>query len=258
MGDPFSLFAPFFLTGVSPSREGACAFRRSCYQNRQNDIVVHSMKRLPVVVSLAMSLPFIGASQGTLIGPSTLNGSFESGFASPWSGIVVARDPAFASQGDWFAVLQSATAPTARDICFQFLSANPSSGLTFITTFDARNGSAGFESVNAFFFARNTDGTFVNATAIPITSPPLGSSGWGNYQTDFQLPGTWDGVGSISLQIQFTKHGAVSGTTYFGYLDNITLQQIPEPSIPALVGLAALLATCRLFLRQRWPNNHLA
>src|SRR5207247_8691268 len=135
---------PFFVTGVSPSREGDCAFRRSCYQNRQKDIVVHSMKRLPVVVSLAMSLPFIGASQGTLIGPSTLNGSFESGIASPWSGIEVAHDPAFASQGDWFAVLQSATTPTARDICFQFLSANPSSGLTFITTFVASSGSAAF------------------------------------------------------------------------------------------------------------------
>lgn len=211
--------------------------------------------RTTSTILLAMITATAALGQGTLIGPSTLNGSFESGVASPWNGIEVTNGAAFASDGSWYAVLHDANTPTARDVCFQFLSANPSSGLTFIATFDARDGIAGFDSVAASFFARNTDGTFVNAAATPVASPPLGTSAWGSYQTLFQLPGTWDGVGNISLQIQFTKNGAVSGTTYVGYLDNITLQQVPEPSVTALFGLATLLTTCRLCIRKRWPNQ---
>ena len=191
-------------------------------------------------------------AQGTLIGPVTRNGSFESGSASPWNS-TVAQDASFASHGEWFAVLQSATVPSARDICFQFLSANPADGLTFFATFDARNSVTGFDSVAAYLFARNTNGTFVNAVATPLISPVLSTDAWGSYQTRFQLPNNWDGIGSISLGIQFTKNNTVSGTTYFSYLDNITLQQVPEPWPAALFGLAASLWAFRLVLAKGGP-----
>src|SRR5258708_6719435 len=106
-------------------------------------------------------------AQETLIGPATLNGSFESGIASPWNGMV-AHDASFASHGEWFAVLQSATTPNARDLSFQFLSANPSGSRSFFATFDARNGTTGFDSVSALLYAHNTDDTFVNAQATPL------------------------------------------------------------------------------------------
>lgn len=203
-------------------------------------------------ILLAIIATTAALGQGTLlIGPSTLNGSFEAGVASPWLDIEVAQDPTFASHGAWFGILQSATSPTARDVCFQFLSANRNSGLTFIATFDARNGTVGFDSVYAYLFARNADGTFVYPTATPVASPLLSSSAWGSYVTEFHLPGTWDGVGNISLGMQFTKTGAGGGATYSGYLDNITLRQVPEPSVPALFALATLLTTGLLCFRKR-------
>src|SRR5438067_381465 len=110
------------------------------------------MKRLLLGMSLWGSLCLVGDSQITLIGPSMLNGSFESGVAAPWEGVEVNQDSTFASDGSRFAILQSATSPTARDLCFQFLTASPGNGFTFIATFDARNGTPGFDSVSVSFF----------------------------------------------------------------------------------------------------------
>jgi hypothetical protein len=230
------------LNDDGPSLEA----RRTCWQKEAKGRLTRRIL-FPLIstnfrVLLATLVATTAFGQVSLIGPSTLNGSFESGIASPWNGVEVTNNAAFASAGNWCAVLHDANSPTARDLCFQFLSASPSGGLTFIATFDARNGTTGFDSVAAFFFARNTDGTFVNATATPVLAPPLDASAWGHYETDFQLPGTWDGVGNISLQIQFTKNGAAGGTTYFGYLDAITLQQVPEPSSAILLVLGGFLA----------------
>jgi len=213
------------------------------------------MKRLLVTVSLAMSIPFIGASQGTLIGSSTRNGSFESGVSAPWLGDVVAtQNPSFASQGGWYGVLQSSPPGASREIAFQFLTASPNDGRTFIATFDARAGAIGFDSLSVDFFSRSGDGVFIGANEVPLVFPVLSSSEWRTYQVQYQLPASWSGDGEVSLQILFSRSDAVSGTTYVGYLDSVTLQQVPEPSITALLGLAGLLAICRLCVRERWPN----
>lgn len=191
-------------------------------------------------------------AQGTiLVGPSTRNGSFEDGVAAPWRDAAVANDPGFASDGSWYAVLQdTANGPTARAVPNQLFppgsnpSVNPDNGLTFILTFDARNGVVGFDSVYGYVNAWNADGTPVLPSVTLLTSPVLGSDGWAGYETVFQLPGTWDGGGSFLVGIQSTKVGAAVGTKYTGYLDNVVLQQIPEPSALVLLGLgkAALLA----------------
>ena len=213
------------------------------------------MKHLLVTVSLAMSIPFIGASQGILIDSSTRNGSFESGVAIPWlGGIQVTQNAAFASQGSWYSSLQAVGSGTAREIAFQNLPANRNDGLTFIATFDARDGLVGFDSLSVDFFGRNTDGSIVGATEVPVTFPSLSGLAWGAYQLHYELPAAWDGGGGVSLQILFSKHGAVSGTTYVGYLDNVTLEQVPEPSTLALFGVSGLLALGGLRWR-RWPNK---
>lgn len=181
--------------------------------------------------------------QGTiLVGPTTRNGSFEDGVAAPWrDNIQAAYDPLFASSGSWYGVSQEiAKGQTARSVPNQHFQpgwANPDNGLTFILTFDARNGAVGFDSVYGYINAWNADGAPVLPSVRPITSPVLGIAGWGSYETVFQFPETWDGGGDFIVSIQFIKHGAVVGTTYIGYLDNIVLQQIPEPSAWALLGL---------------------
>ena len=200
-----------------------------------------------ICVLFANSTPAV-----TLIGPNTLNGSFESGAGSPWLGVQVFNDPTFASDGSYYASLQ-ATAPAtraARQIAFQFLPANPSDGLTFSVSFDARNGATGFDNVGVDFFARRTDGTLIRPLETAAIFSTLSSSGWQTYQTQFHMPPGWDGDGNISLQIQFSKSGGTSGTTYTGFLDNIVLQQIPEPSTAGLVCLAGLfLAFARVSRR---------
>jgi hypothetical protein len=186
--------------------------------------------------------------QITLIGPATRNGSFEEGVATPWRNVQPANDPLFASDGSWYGVSQN-TAPgqTARAGPNQYFPSssnpqvNPDDGLTFILTFDARNGAVGFDTISSSINAWNADGTSVLPSATLIASPTLGSADWAHYETVFQLPQTWDGGGDFLVGIQFTKHGALAGTTYTVYTDNFILTQIPEPSVFALYGLGAFL-----------------
>ena len=63
----------------------------------------------------------------------------------------------------------------------------------------------------------------------------------GQYETAFQFPQSWDGGGDFIVDMLFTKQGAIVGTTYTSYIDNVVLQQIPEPSTPALCFCGALL-----------------
>ena len=194
--------------------------------------------------TIILFLSLVGLSaygQGTLIGPTTRNGSFENGVALPWGGVATFQDLAFASQGNWFARAQAiGNGSVARTDSFQYLPATPGNGFMFRLTFDARIGSVGFESVGAFVSANNGDGTFVAPIVTSVATPTIVAVGWVTYQYQFQFPEVWDGGGSVRLGIGFTKNGAINGTTYTGFLDNIVLQQIPEPSSFALFGLGGL------------------
>jgi hypothetical protein len=188
------------------------------------------------------------------VGPFTRNGSFEAGLLSPWTqspGSSVAQDSNFAAHGEWFAALsQAGGGQIARIGIQQSLIANRDDGLSFLVAFAARNGPAGFDGIRVFFTAQNGDQTTFFPTNVFLTSPPLNTSTWQNYQSGFRLPETWDGGGNIFLGLQFEKSGTVVGTEYRGYLDNIVLQQIPEPTSVTLLALGgAILA--RHWRRQR-------
>lgn len=181
-------------------------------------------------VTIASSTP----AAVTLIGPNTLNGSFESGVASPWQGgVQVVNDPAFASDGSYYATLRATAGAlgAARQIAFQFLPANPGDGLTFSVSFDARVGAIGFDNLGV---------ELLGSIETPVTFTSLSSSAWQTFNTEFHLPDTWSG-GNISLQLLFSKTGGTSGTTYTGLLDNVVLQQIPEPSVASFVCFAGIV-----------------
>lgn len=191
------------------------------------------------------------AAQSTLIGPGIRNGDFEDGIVTPWGGISVVDDANFASQGNWYALAQTTNAGLvlARALAFQHLPASPVNGYGFIVTFAARNGTNGFDSVAASFEALNTGGVPVSRTTTPILAPILVASEWRTYQTYFQLPGSWDGGGNISLFLQFIRNGAVDGLPYVGYIDDVRLQQVPEPTALAFwfaCGGGLLFASSRL------------
>ena len=142
------------------------------------------------------------------------------------------NDPTFATDGSYYATLQATglSSGAARQIAFQFLPANRSDGLTFSVSFDARIGATGFDTLGV---------ELLGSIETPVSFTTLSSTEWQTFHTEFHLPDSWTG-GTISLQLLYSKTGTTSGTTYTGFLDNIVLQQIPEPSMPSLVCLAGL------------------
>ncbi|MCO5051010.1 MAG: PEP-CTERM sorting domain-containing protein [Verrucomicrobiae bacterium] len=181
-----------------------------------------------LLFGLAVVSPAFG--QGTLIGPSIRNGSFEDGVITPWSGnnLTAAQDSSFASHGSWYAVVSSLVSTA------QNLTPDPTDGLTFLLTFDARMGVPGFDSVSTRMDARTPEGASLSASITPIAVPPLSASAWQSYQYQLEMPGAWDSAG-IFFSIAFSKSQPLGGVTHFAYLDNVVLQQIPEPSSLALV-----------------------
>lgn len=181
--------------------------------------------------------------QSTLIGPATRNGSFEDGVALPWSGVnAVSNNPSFASHGAWFAVLQS----PIRTGSWQYLAINPLNGRSLVVSFDARSkASSGFNSLSFFINTQNADGTDVLPSVSWLKTPPLTSSSWTSYLAVFQFPESWNGS-SIRLGIDFGG-GVSGGPTLTGYLDNVILQQIPEPSALSSLGLGLvfLVLACK-------------
>lgn len=188
----------------------------------------------------------------TLIDSVTRNGDFETGATAPWLGLSAVNNNAmFASHGQWFGVVTAnPVGPLLRQYVSQNLSATPAEGLAFSLTFDARTGATGFDRVEASLAGFNTNGAGVSAAPNQIQWPALTESAWGSYQIGFQLPQTWNGGGELLVQISFWKSGSVIGTTYTGFLDNIILQQIPEPSAFVLCLTAGIIAT-KQFIRRR-------
>jgi len=193
--------------------------------------------RIISILSFASLVITSALAQGTLlIGPSTRNGSFEDGIASPWGGVdAVNKNAGFASHGEWFAVVSG----NSRTDSYLSVEANPTNDRTFLLTFDARSGIPDFNSVSASINSRNVDGSLVQPASTSLMSPTLVSTAWVTYQQQFLFPESWDGS-SVRLDIAFNKFPAVAGTTYFGYLDNITLQQIPEPSSLVVLSFSSL------------------
>ena len=185
--------------------------------------------------------------QGLLVGPSMWNGSFEEGVSSPWGGIDgVSQDAGFASDGEWFATVQS----TARTSSWLLIPVDLLQGRGFIVSFDARVGASGFGSVSVYVNARNADGTYpaVYPAVTTVSSPPLSSGTWSSYEAVFHFSGDggdWDGS-NIRLGLDFG--GGDGMAMYDGFFDNVVLEQIPEPcSLCLLVlGLGAVV-----YLRRR-------
>jgi large exoprotein involved in heme utilization and adhesion len=215
---------------------------------------IDGRKAAVVLLLLTTATPLF--SQGTfLIGPSIRNGSFEDGVLLPWTtpggNANTVQDFNFASHGEWYAVVsETAAGSIVRPSIFLRLNADRSDGLTFSLTLDARNGMFAFEGIRVFFVARNSDASYAFTENLFFSLPP---TQWQDIQAQFQLPDAWDGGGNITLGLQFENYSASTGTTYAGYLDNIVLQQIPEPSVVSLLlaGAGALIYARHRTIKKR-------
>lgn len=202
---------------------------------------------LLLIVSAALST----SGQGILIDPSTRNGSFENGVLTPWGSghdVQVLHNAAFASEGAYYASFQSSgVLPVGMG---QNLAPNPNEGLMFLLNFDARMDTPGLDGVAPSMSARTPEGASLSASVTTIAAPPLSTSSWQSYQYQLQLPANW-GSSGVHLGISFSKNQPLGGITHITYLDNVILQQIPEPCAFALFGLGAFLCAAGLLRSRR-------
>jgi len=188
---------------------------------------------------ISAALPALG--QGILIDSITRNGSFEAGVLAPWGSghdVQVLQDAVFASDGDYYASFQSSSVRPV--LAGQTLLPNPGDGLLFLLSFDARLGTPGLDVVSPSLGGRTPEGQPLDATVTPLVAPPLIASAWQRYEYELQLPTNWDSAG-IHLGISFNKNQALGGITHITYLDNVVLQQVPEPSTLALLFCGSVL-----------------
>jgi hypothetical protein len=166
--------------------------------------------------------------QGVLIDQTTRNGSFEDGALAPWvsQGASVFQDASFASHGSWYGVVGSPNWAVG-----QFLGIGSTNGQSFLLSFDARGSTGtGFRLVQ---LSTRTETGPLTAIMTPISAPPLSSTEWRNYIYEFQFS-TGDWTTPVGLTILFSGNG-------FGYVDDVLLLQVPEPSCLALLALAGYL-----------------
>jgi hypothetical protein len=214
----------------------------------------HESKLALCVGLFVLAVAASADAQGNLVGPSTRNGSFEDGVLAPWGSghdVRAIHDAAFASEGTYYASFQSSLVRPV--LMGQSLLPSPNDGLVFILSFDARMDTPGLDMLSPSIDARTPEGASLNAIVTAIVTPPLTTSGWQSYQYQLEMPAIWNNAG-VHLGISFSRNQPLGGITHYAYLDNVILQQIPEPSALALLGLGgSLFAASRL--RQPCENS---
>jgi hypothetical protein len=179
------------------------------------------------------SLPWLAlllASAGchgavVLIDGATRNGGFENPDGPQWSADVI-DDADFAHGGSSYG---SVTA--LRGVVMMTFEISNDDGHEFLFSFWARvPETGGYESLRAVMLNRVDDST---ATRIPIEEPILTSGEWRQYTYRFETPEDWDDSGAVSFYVAFNSLTPPSTRT--GYVDDVTLIQIPEPTTVSLL-----------------------
>lgn len=178
---------------------------------------------LPWLVLLLASTWCHGAV--VLIDGATRNGGFEDPGGPQWTADVV-NDGAFAHGGSSYG---SVTA--LRGVVMMTFEISNDDGHEFLFSFWARvPETGGYESLRAVMLNRVDDST---APRIPIEEPILTSGEWRQYTYRFETPEDWDDSGTVSFYVAFDSLAPPSTRT--GFVDDVTLLQIPEPGAVSLL-----------------------
>jgi hypothetical protein len=173
-----------------------------------------------------------------LIDSSTRNGGFEDADGPQWTADVVS-DGSFAHEGNSYGSVTE-----LRGVVMMTFEISNDDGHEFLFSFWARvPETGGYESLRAVMLNRADDST---ATRISIEEPILTSSEWRQYTYRFVTPEDWDDSDTVSFYVAFNSLTPPSMRT--GYVDEVTLVQIPEPSGVVLLASSVLGG---LFLRRR-------
>lgn len=203
--------------------------------------------------SLCVAIFVLAVCGGTaravmLIDADTRNGSFETGQWSPWSvsDDALVNDASFASRGSWYAKLETTT---GRELTFQTLSINKNDGTVFLMQADVRNGVNPFDTIQLSIYGQTYSGQFVNATLNLFEIPAAAANTWVTLSATAEFaPAAWQALNpaKIWVNVQFTENQPGSAL-HRGFLDNITLRQVPEPTALTILtlGMFAIAAKRR-------------
>jgi hypothetical protein len=200
-------------------------------------------------VAISFLALFCGTSRAViLIDANTRNGSFEAGHWSPWndSGDILVNDASFASQGSWYAKLETTT---GRESIFQTLAIDKNNGTVFLMRADVRNGVKPFDTIQLSIYGQTYSGQFVNATLNLFEIPASAASGWVTLSATAEFaPAAWQALNpaKIWVSVNVSEHQA-GDALHQGFLDNISLRQVPEPASLAFLtlGIIAIAAKRR-------------
>lgn len=185
-----------------------------------------------------------GAGAAVLIDSAVSNGSFEGGGFGDWytsGSSAVVRDGAFASDGEYYAeVAGKATAPFTHQLLVHHFSASKTDGLIFLFQADVRNGSMPFDTVGISLDGWAGGREVLRPQVQMIQSPDLTAGEWGRYIGIARFSESeWEAFNPtlVSFGIVFSKQNAIWGTRYQAFVDNLRLEQVPEPGAAGLVAL---------------------
>jgi hypothetical protein len=209
------------------------------------------MKEIIILAAVILAVSPLSAST-VIVDLTTRNGGFESGSLSPWSGGSTVFDPAGAASGSWYA---KTTATVNRASLFLFFPSVTTDYAEFTLSFSARTDTVGFLTASGYLYARRSDSSFVNAVVIDSSTNAL-SDGWQQYTRTFRFEELWDTSQNMSVGVNF--NGGSAGVS--GYLDNVALAQIPEPTTTVFFLIAIPLLSIRrrtgkCLIEQDAPSN---
>lgn len=189
----------------------------------------------------------------TIIDTNNLNGSFESGTLSPWSGGSAVHDTVSAPDGEWYA---QTVASVNRASLYVFFTDTDTSRKDFTLSFHARAVNSEFDILDPYLFGRTESNGFIYGSVISSSGAPL-TDGWNSYEYTFRFSSAWDISKNMSMGFDF-KNGQAGSV---GLIDDVVLTQIPEPGNTAILIAAASLF---YFIHRRktrninTPQNHLS
>ena len=159
-----------------------------------------------------------------VIGPNTLNGSFESGEISPWGDGSVVSNGGFAAEGNWYAQ----TKPDMwRAGIWQFFPAVSTSMPVFTLSFRLRDGTPAYTAaVGCALSGRRQDNTWLSSSQVQLSAPPPNGDEWVEHRYVFTFNEPWDESRSMQLTIDWND----GATNSIGYLDDVRLTQISDPT----------------------------
>jgi hypothetical protein len=200
------------------------------------------MKYILVLASIV--LVTIKCSAYVIVDSNNFNGSFESGSIAPWSGGSVVNDAHFSVDGEWYA--QTVALGDRGSIFLHFPAVSPDQ-LDFTLTFYVRTAEMGFSKAWGYLFARREDNSIFNASAIESIISSVRVEEWTHFHYQFRFHEPWDSSRTMSVGVSFD--GGAPGS--IGFVDAVTLTQIPEPNSFALFLAGAVGACIAIRIRSR-------